>query len=87
MATNAEIREFLEEICEVPVTVKDDLSVFKHAHDSTEPCELICTETFYGMPNKIVETLVIEADPLKSASSEAWYCTASDQISQVEKVG
>ena len=65
MATNAEIREFLEEICEVPVTIKDDLPVFKHAHDSTEPCKLICTETFYGMPNEVVETLVIEADPLE----------------------
>jgi hypothetical protein len=59
MATDAEIREFLEEICEVSETVEDDLSVFKHSDDSPKPCQLVCTEPFNGMPNEIIKTFVI----------------------------
>jgi hypothetical protein len=65
MTTDTEICEFLEEICEVPETIEDYLSIFKHAHDSTETCQLVCTETFDWMPNQIVETFVIQANPFE----------------------
>ena len=65
MTTYAEVCEFLEEISEVPITIKDNLSVFKHAHDSTETCQLVCTESFDWMPNQVVETFVIQANPLE----------------------
>ena len=59
MTTYAEVREFLEEICEVPKTIKDYFSIFKHAHNTAKPCKLICTETFDGMPQDVVETFLI----------------------------
>ena len=65
MATNAEIREFLEEICEVAVPVKDDLSIFKHTDDATKTCQLICTEALHWVPEQVVETFVIEANPFE----------------------
>lgn len=65
MATDTEVREFLEEICEVPVPIEDDLPVFKHANNSTESCQLICTEAFDWVPNQVVETFVIETDPFE----------------------
>ena len=65
MATYTEICEFLEEICEVTVPVEDNFAIFKHADDATEPCQLICTEAFYGMPNQVVETFVIETNPFE----------------------
>jgi hypothetical protein len=65
MTTNAEIREFLEEICEVPVTIEDNFSIFKHADDASKPCELICTETLDWVPNQVIETFVVKANPFK----------------------
>lgn len=62
MTTNTEISEFLEEITEVPETVEDDLTVFKHANDATESCKLICTEPFHWVPNQIVESFIIQAN-------------------------
>ena len=62
MTTNTEISEFLEEITEVPETVEDDLTVFKHANDATESCKLICTEPFHWVPKQIVESFVIQAN-------------------------
>lgn len=62
MTTNAEISEFLEEITEVPVTVEDDLTVFKHADDATETRKLICTEPLHWVPNQVVESFVIQAN-------------------------
>ena len=65
MTTYAEVCEFLEEISEVPISIKDDLTVFKHAHNSTEACQLVCTEAFHWMPNQVVETFVVQANPSK----------------------
>ena len=65
MATYSEVCEFLEEISEVPETVEDDLSFFKHANNSSESCQLICTEPFDRMPQDIVETFIIKANPFE----------------------
>jgi len=65
MTTYAEVCEFFEEICEIPETIKDNFSIFKHTDNSPKPCELICTETLNWMPNQIVETFVIQANPLE----------------------
>jgi len=65
MTTYAEIREFLEEICEVAVPVEDDFPIFEHAHDSTKTCKLVCTEALDWVPNQIVESFVIEANPFE----------------------
>ena len=65
MTTDSEIREFLEEICEIPETVEDDLAIFKHADDSPKPCQLVCTESFDRMPNQVVQTFVIKANPFE----------------------
>ncbi len=65
MTTDAEICEFLEEICEVPESVEDDLAVFKHADDAPESCQLVCTETFDWMPDEVVQTFVIQANPFE----------------------
>ena len=62
MTTNAEISEFLKEITEVPVTVEDDLAIFKHANDATETRQLICTEPLHWVPNQVVESFVIQAN-------------------------
>ena len=62
MTTNAEISEFLKEITEVPETVEDDLTVFKHANDATKTCQLICAEPLHWVPNQVVESFVIQAN-------------------------
>ena len=62
MTTNTEISEFLEEIAEVPKTIEDNFTIFKHANDATESCKLICTEPFHWVPNQVVESFVIEAN-------------------------
>ncbi len=59
MTTDAEICEFLEEICEVPETIEDNLAVLKHAHDSTEASKFIGAESFNRMPDQIIKTLII----------------------------
>ena len=65
MTTNAEISEFLKEITEVPVTVEDDLTIFKHANNATESRKLICTEPLHWVPNQVVESFVIQANTLE----------------------
>jgi hypothetical protein len=65
MTTHAEICEFLEEISEVPKTIKDYFSFFKHAYNPPKPRQLICTESFDGVPDQVVQTFVIKANPLK----------------------
>ena len=59
MATDSEIREFLEEICEVSIPVENNFPVFEHTNNAPKPCKFVSTETFDGMPNQIVETFVI----------------------------
>ena len=65
MATYSEICEFLEEISEISKSIEDDFTIFKHSHNSTETCQLVCTEAFDGMPNQVVETFVIKAYPFE----------------------
>jgi hypothetical protein len=65
MATDSEVREFLEEICEISIPIENDFSVFEHANDSPKTCQFISTESFDWVPNKVIETFVIQADPFK----------------------
>ena len=65
MTTDAEICEFLEEICEVPETIEDNLAVLEHADNSPKPCQLVCTESFDGMPDEVIQTFVIKANPFE----------------------
>ncbi|MDD1443846.1 hypothetical protein MEO93_26565, partial [Dolichospermum sp. ST_sed3] len=60
MTTHAEVCEFLEEISEVPKTIKDYFSFFKHTYNSSKPCQLVCTESFDRMPDQVVQTFVIK---------------------------
>ena len=62
-----EVDDLINHAAKIPVFIEDNFLMLEQSHDSTQPSELVPTETFYRANGEVIKLPIIKENPLHIA--------------------